>query len=516
MATWNQWAKGKPFQVYDRDHIRMTAENTARAIETVLTADHKTLKELAKEGKQPNLIWLIANTVLREGEYGQFRDTNRLLDRVIGKSKQIIEIAAPADVSNDRVSFEEFCRRAGYAIPYDLQVEMMKFGIHQGGARLLLGARGYGKTDYVTIMGEAYDLYNNYLDALEAKAKWDLDPKRKKEDEPRPDLTYLLVTKSDDRNGAILNEIANACRANGVPFEKESSKALRVKGLKGKDHSVAAITIGSSSMRGRHPKKIIMDDPVTEEDVSEATRKRVKRVYNELSKLTANILIIGQPVHKFDLYEELRPLLNKMEVVHGTIPQLDHDLVAQRLAGVSEESIQASYFLKVISETGNPLEKVQYIDDFPVSSSVAFIDPSFEGGDYTAMSVLTSYFDGIAVYGKVWKRAWFDCFDEIEEVVEQRKVGRLCFETNSLGEQPVHLLRSVLEGCGVVGKKSLGSKHARIMSAGPFAKSIHLAKTSDRTYIDQIIKYEYGAKNDDAPDSLASGLEWIGLIRGKT
>jgi hypothetical protein len=68
---------------------------------------------------------------------------------------------------------------------------------------------------------------------------------------------------------------------------------------------------------------------------------------------------------------------------------------------------------------------------------------------------------------------------------------------------------------GVVGKKSLGNKHARIMAAGPFSKSIHLAKNSDPIYIAQIVKYEYGAKNDDAPDSLASALEWIGLIRGK-
>src|SRR5690606_37878310 len=123
-------------------------------------------------------------------------------------------------------------------------------------------------------------------------------------------------------------------------FEKKNASCIRVLGLIGKDHSVSSITVGTSSIRGRHPKRIIMDDPVTEEDVSEATRKRVQRVYNELNKLRSNILVVGQPVHKLDLYGTLRPLLKKMEVPHGAIPELDHDLDAQRLAGVSEESIQ--------------------------------------------------------------------------------------------------------------------------------------------------------------------------------
>jgi len=512
MSRWNRWAEGRPYQVYSKEHIRMTSENAARAIEHLLICDHATLKKLAKRGNEPTFIWVMANALLREGEYGQFRETNRMLDRVIGKSMQRLELTAPALVAEGVVSFEEFCKRAGYPPPFKKQIEIMEFVINETGARLVLGARGYGKTDFGVILGVAYALYLNFHERSSERRKPLGDDDG---DDGAPDLTFLLVTKSDDRNASILDEVKKAASLNGVPFEKESSKALRVRGLKGKDHSLAAITIGSSAIRGRHPRKIIMDDPVTEEDVSEATRKRVQRVYNELSKLTGDVCIIGQPVHKFDLYETLRPLIKKLEVRHGEIPELDHDIEAQRLAGVSEESIQASYFLKVISETGNPLEKIQMMEKFPSGDSVAFIDPSFEGGDFTAMTVIKSHFDGVAVFGKCWKRAWFDCVDEIQETIDTNGVQRICFETNSLGEQPIVLLRELLEGVGVVGRKSLGNKHARIMAAGPFARSIFLAKTSDRTYIDQTIKYEYGAKNDDAPDSLASALEWLGLIRGK-
>jgi len=287
-----------------------------------------------------------------------------------------------------------------------------------------------------------------------------------------------------------------------------------VRGLHGKDHSVSTVTVGTSSLRGRHPKRIIMDDPVTEDDVSEATRKRVQRKYNELSKLCMNILVIGQPVHKADLYQSLRPLLKKMEVPHGSIPELDADLEAMKLAGISPESISASYHLKVISETGFPLENIKLIEAYPMGDSIAFIDPSFEGGDYTALTILRGHFDGVAVQGHMWKRAWNHCLPEIKEKLYAFGVKRLGFETNSLGDMPLNILRAEIEGIGVVGKKSSNAKHSRIMNAGAYSHLIHLSKQSDRAYIEQVINYEYGAKNDDAPDSLASCLEMVGLIRG--
>lgn len=497
--SWNSWAR-KPYLVYDKEHIQLTRQNHAAIAEALLTCNRQQLREIMRDQKEPNLVWILARTIYFAGKHGAYKAIQPILDHVIGKAADQLIILPSANANEERAkTFEEFCERAGYPMPYLMQCEMRRFGHEESGALLLLGARGYGKTDYVTILGTAWEIYKSYFGMFDAE----------------PDITYLLVTKSDERNAAIIAEVAKACIANGVEFEKQTSTALRVKGLKGKDHSLSGITIGSASIRGRHPKRIIMDDPVTEEDVSEATRKRAKAVYNELSKLTKNILIIGQPVHKFDLYEELRPLLRKMEVPHGSIPELDHDLEAQRLAGVSEESIQASYFLKVISESGNPLENVKFIDKFPPGSCVAFVDPSFEGGDFTAMSVIKSHFDGVAVYGRTWKRAWYNCVDEIQEVVTSKGVQKLCFETNCLGEQPIVMLRDVLDGCGVVGRRTTGHKHSRIMAAGAFAHLIYIARDSDRTYIDQITKYEYGVKNDDAPDSLASGLEWIGLIRGQ-
>lgn len=395
--------------------------------------------------------------------------------------------------STPKKTFDEFCTVAGYPPPYQKQLDMMSFAMEETDPRLLLGARGYGKTDYAVIMGIAYLIY--------------LDPSAE---------TNLIITKSTERNAAMLAEIQNACMKNGVIFDRANSKYLRAKGLHGKDHSVSAVTIHTVSLRGRHPKRVIMDDPVTEDDTSDATRRHVKKIYNEVTKLVMNILIIGQPAHQYDLYADLRGLVKTMEVPHGSIPELDHDLAAQRAAGVSEASISASYFLKVLTEGTTPFDKVKYLQVFPTGdSAVAFIDPSFEGGDYTAMTIMKAHMDGVAVRGFVYKKAWNHCLDELAPQLKENNVTALAFETNNLGDMPISMLREAFPGIRIVGRKSNTNKHARIMAAGSYAHLIHLSKDSMPLYLEHVVKYEYKAKFDDAPDSLASCLEWIGLIRGK-
>lgn len=437
-------------------------------------------------------------------EYG---DTSELTLKITSKEKSLELLGKHLGIFNERVesnqettniqnkkmTFEEFCLNAGYPKPFEKQIEMMEFGFEQNDQpRLLLGSRGYGKTDYVTIMGTAYSIY--------------LDPENS---------TTLLVTKSQERNSAILSEIGNACKQSGMRFEIENSSTLRSEILSGKDHSISALTINSTGFRGRHPYRVIMDDPVTPDDTSEATRRKVKKVYDEVYKLTKNILIIGQPVHKFDLYATLRPQLKKMEVPYGSIPELDVDLEAQRLAGVDEESIQASYHLKIIDVGTTPFDKIRYMDKFPKRDSVAFIDPSFRGGDYTAITIVTVLMEAVCIVGFEWQKAWNHCLDDMAGLLKKYKTGRLAFETNSLGYQPLDILRSSFPGVGVVGIDSNTNKHSRIMQAGAYAHMIHLCKESHPSYIKHVVEYEAKSKYDDAPDSLASALMWIGLIKGK-
>lgn len=483
---------GRPPDKLGRELRQLSQDEFREIANMVIRGNLDEVEEIAEDRTQSVVKTMVARSILTAHAKGDFYQFDAILNRIIGKVSQTVTVETPKAPEVGLKSFQDFCETALYPIPYPKQIEMKDFLVVEEEPRILLGARGYGKTDYMTILGVAYDVYCNPAES-----------------------TNLIISKSKTRNTAMIDEIAKALVANGVVLDVENASCIRVAGMIGKDHSVEALTI-KSSFRGRHPKRIIMDDPVTEEDTSDAVRLLVKKKYDEAYKLCKNICVIGQPAHAFDLYSELRPILKKMEVPHGTIAELDADLEAMKLAGVDLNSIEMSYHLRVPKNSSSSFSDVSYIDSFPARDAVAFIDPSFEGGDYTAMTVLTSHFDGVAVQGHVWKKAWNHCMDEMVERMRSLGVRKLCFETNSLGDQPLQLLRSHpgIAGIGVMGKKSTGNKHSRIMAAGVFAKLIHLSQNSDKTYIDQVIKYEYKAKFDDAPDSLASCMEWVGLIKG--
>lgn len=462
------------------------------------------IKALTKSSEAPAFVVGAAKIVEKMAKYGDIWAANFLLDRMIGRTREMeardVTPPVPRGTSQQvKKTFPEFVETARYPRPYARQVDMMKFGTEETDPRLVLGARGYGKTDYITILGDAYDIYSNWFDGLH------LDPLTAQ--------SVLIISKSKSRNAAMIYEIARALEANGVPLEQENASCIRVEGLLGKDHSIEAIPL-KTSFRGRHPKRIVMDDPVTEEDVSEATRKLVKRKYDEAYKLCKNLVVIGQPAHAFDLYAELRGLLKKMEVPHGSIPELDADLEAMAKAGVDRDSIEMSYHLRIPVSGTVPFAKIKYCDEFPMGETVAFLDPS-DGGDFTALSIVRMIGDGIFVQGHAWKRAWYLC-DDLPKILQAHKVQRLWFETNATGSQPIVQLQASLGplGIGVVGTASTSPKHAVIMSAGSMAHLIHLSKTSDRAYTEQVTRYELGSKHDDAPDSLARCLERIGLIRG--
>lgn len=496
--------KGKPRLPDEIKAARQVSQiEIEKIINHVAYLKESDLKSLIKDDDTPAMVKGMAKVVEKLVKYGDLWAANFLLDRMIGRPNNapMIDVTPSPNIGAHNVkvmaTFEEFCERAGYFKPYPKQDEMRAFGMTETETRLLLGARGYGKTDFVTIMGTAYDLYCSWFMGLDMS-----------------EHTNLIITKAKPRCAAIIAEIASALEKNGVPLDKSNASVIRVEGLVGQDHSCEAITI-KTSMRGRHPKRITMDDPVTDEDTSESMRAVVKKKYDEAYKLCKNIVIIGQPAHFDDLYANLRGIIKTMEVPHGTIPELDADLEAMALAQIDKISIEMSYHLRIPKDGASIFSNIKFIDQFVGGDCVAFIDPS-DGGDFTAISIFKGYMDGVAVQGHAWKKAWYHCMDELIAVLKARGVKKICFETNATGKQPITQLRQVLEplGIGVVGIHSTTDKHGDIVSAGSYAHLIHLSKESDKVYTDQVTKYAYKAKHDDAPDSLARGLIWLGLLRG--
>ncbi len=396
--------------------------------------------------------------------------------------------------------FAQFCERHAYPRPYPKQVEMAEF-VQGSGPRLVLGSRGYGKTDYGVICAPAWKILHD------------------------PQDTYLILTKEKARGTEIISEIARILTEEGVTLAKSSSLRLVLAGHTGKDPNVAVLPLRSKSFRGRHPKHIICDDLITPDDVSKAERDKVEAVRAELMKLTENVCFIGQPAHAKDVYAKLRnlPGVKKLEVPYGSIPQLDVNLDAQRAAGISEESIQASYFLQIGEAERMPFSGVEYVDFFPSGTSTGFIDPSHEGVDYTAMAIGAMNFDRFIVAGFAWPKAWDDCLEDILSVIKAYRVACFAFETNGLGKHPVILLRRM--GARVDEWKSTENKHGRILNAATGKQFIKLAqylppelqtpafRQAQQTFNNMVLDYEYKAEHDDAPDALANLMKYVGLVK---
>lgn len=393
------------------------------------------------------------------------------------------------------LTFSDFCIAVDYPAPFPKQIEMKKFIFEGDFPRMVLGARGYGKTDYGTILGSSEALMKNHQ------------------------LEILVVTKEQERGKEIVEEIRNILVKQDAKLKGRAKFKIRFKEKLGKEPNLIALTIRSRGFRGRHPDLVIMEDPITPDDDSPAERRRVKKVYEEIYKLTKNIVIIGQPVHKADLYQELREKIPTFKMIWGDIPELDCDLDAQRKAGVSEESIQASYFLNIMGADNMPFFKIQTVD-FNASENVAFIDPAREGKDFTAISVAGRNFDNLIVSGWAFRKAWYDCLTEFEKIFTALNVGKVCIETNGIGDLAVIQMRKL--GIPTVGRNTTTNKHQRIMNIASYVKDIKLYQMTEgepsllqgnQIFIDQVKNYEYNAEHDDAPDSLAGVAIFMGLIK---
>ena len=225
------------------------------------------------------------------------------------------------------ISYPDFMVNSGYPRPYPQQIKMKEYFFDEPWTtpvKMLLATRFYGKTDYITIGGNAHEIYKD------------------------DDYEGLIVTKTSGRGREYLGEIRRCLVENGVKVASKGNTRVIVSGHIGKEPNAYAISIASKAIRSRHPNGIIfLEDIVTPDDVSAKERAKVFRGYEELLKVGKRIAIIGQPVHALDCYQQLRGKVPTLEIKYGTIPELDVDLNAMRAAGVSEKSIQASYFLNI-------------------------------------------------------------------------------------------------------------------------------------------------------------------------
>ena len=142
----------------------------------------------------------------------------------------------------------------------------------------------------------------------------------------------------------------------------------------------------------------------------------------------------------------------------------------------------------------------------------AFLDPSGNGRDRTALSFVGKCSGRLICWGKTWRSAWNRVIDDI--IVELKKTPPDYFWYEDNGVQDTGRQMFAEKGMDAIPYCTHGNKEDRIYSvAAVISNRISIvANLCNSEYISQVQKYNENAVFDDAPDSLASCLIKTGII----
>lgn len=159
------------------------------------------------------------------------------------------------------------------------------------------------------------------------------------------------------------------------------------------------------------------------------------------------------------------------------------------------------------------MQKVNY-GAIPVAHT-CFLDPSFAGGDFTAITFIGVIEGQLCAWGYCFKMGWSRCLDDIVMLVNRFKCQNNFYEENALSIVPQELLAE--RQCHFVGHLTLGNKENRIYKVAAYTahRTKLLTNHSNSAYIKNILEYQDGVKHDDAPDSFASCMIKGGIVSEK-
>lgn len=159
------------------------------------------------------------------------------------------------------------------------------------------------------------------------------------------------------------------------------------------------------------------------------------------------------------------------------------------------------------------------IPDDQIEILASWLDPSYKGGDYTAITMLGRHRESgrVLVFGRAYKSAW-NMEPAITGVADlYRKWGpdRFWYEDNSLGTVP----KSILGKHGIPGiaVTTVLNKEDKIYKVAAFAGAL-VEVAADQccpVWLRLVKDYNDEAEHDDAPDSLASLIVQTGIIKEK-
>ena len=153
-----------------------------------------------------------------------------------------------------------------------------------------------------------------------------------------------------------------------------------------------------------------------------------------------------------------------------------------------------------------------------ISCYCAFLDPSFRGGDYTALAFLGELRLNnqvyIVVWGKQWKAAWDmePCISECVDLIKKYQPDYFYYESNAISAAPQR--EYAQHRIEAIPRDSLGNKENRIYMIAAHSKSSvgFYSPFCGGGFLEAVMDYSNESKNDDSPDAAASVIKYSEVI----
>ena len=165
--------------------------------------------------------------------------------------------------------------------------------------------------------------------------------------------------------------------------------------------------------------------------------------------------------------------------------------------------------------SGLPFAQAKLVRTNETWRTVAFLDPSFMGGDFSAIAFVATDGNRIKAWGYASKQSWKAEINRYKDLLEEHNCVSFYYESNALGDAPEEEFAKV--GVSALPYYSMGDKHNRIYrGAYQIDGKLDLVENkSNRDFIDYVVNYSHEAANDDPPDALISNLMAHGIINDK-
>ncbi|CAH1521296.1 Terminase_3 domain-containing protein [Vibrio owensii] len=154
-------------------------------------------------------------------------------------------------------------------------------------------------------------------------------------------------------------------------------------------------------------------------------------------------------------------------------------------------------------------------DDKP-PPCVAFLDPSYKGGDYTSLSFIAQVRGFVFAWGFCFHQSWNAAIDQIAEKLNSFPYVEFYYEDNGVGTAPQDYF--AVRGIDATPRTTLGNKHDRIFRVGAFLNLMNLrfvSTWSNQEWITHNKKFNKDAEYDDGPDSLTNAAVRGGVVSDK-